>query len=117
MANSKLSADLLILKAVLLLRRAGNTYLTKAEQIADVRRWLSEDYFTEEDFFGWMEALKEDIAKTPEQREAEMLAFREELAQREAEQFYIECRSLRRDRDEWDDLWDDRARSCGATPW
>ena len=41
-------------------------------------------------------------------------AFRQRMIDIEAEQAQQEIDSMRIERDEWDDLWDDRARSCGA---
>ena len=79
-----------VLKAILMLRKLGNKSQTKEEQIAEQLQWLSEDYgYTEE-------------------------SIDEELSEREAQMEYEERMSARRERDEWDDLWDDRARSVGA---
>ena len=104
-----------VLKAILMLRKLGNKSQTKEEQIAEQLQWLSEDYgFTEESIDEWIGWLREKLAKTPEQREAESEQFIEELSEREAQMEYEERMSARRERDEWDDLWDDRARSVGA---
>ena len=84
-----------VLKAILMLRKLGNKSQTKEEQIAEQLQWLSEDYgYTEESIDEWI--------------------FIEELSEREAQMEYEERMSARRERDEWDDLWDDRARSVGA---
>lgn len=101
-----------ILKATLMLRRLGNTYQTKEEQIAEFAEWYTKENEAELD--RWIASMREDLAKTPEEREAEMEAFREELAEREAMMEYEERMSRRNDRDEWDDLWEDRARDAGA---
>lgn len=103
--------DQMILKAILLLRKCGNKYQSKEEQIAEQKKWLAEIPGYADEFEGWIQALKEDLAKTPEQREAEF----EEFLEREAEYDYQEQRMYaEHERDEWDDLWDDRARSVGA---
>jgi hypothetical protein len=65
-------------------------------------------------FEEWVEWLREELAKTPEQREEESRIACEEMAEREAEELYQELQSMRYERDEWDDLWADRARSVGA---
>ena len=101
-----------ILKATLMLRKLGNKYQTKEEQIAEFTEWYTEE--REVDLDEWIDSMREDLAKTPEQREEESRQFIEELSQREAELEYQERMSRRHDRDEWDDLWDDRARSVGA---
>lgn len=100
-----------ILKAVLMLRRNGNTYSTKEEQIAEQREWLAKGYYSEGEFFGWIDWLREELAKTPEQREEESRIACEEMAEREALMEYEDHHY----RDEWDDLWADRAREVGAT--
>lgn len=104
-----------VLKAILLLRKFGNKYQTKEEQIAEQFEWLSTcpDY-TESKIDEWICSLKEELQKTPEEREEESRRVCEELAQAEAEQEYEERMSMRHDRDEWDDYWDDRAKSVGA---
>ena len=102
-----------VLKAVLLLRRF-NKYQTKEEQIAECFNSLDKSYLTEEDIDSWIDSLREELAKTPEQREEESRKFVEELSYREALMEYEERMSARHERDEWDDLWDDRARSVGA---
>ena len=102
-----------ILKAVLMLRKWGNKYQTKEEQIAEQKEWLEKGWTTEEAIDEWINGLREDLAKTPEQREEESRRFCEELAEREAELEYQE-RMSGYGRDEWDDRWDDAARSVGA---
>ena len=104
-----------ILKAVLMLRRYGNTYSTKEEQIAEQKEWIENGLQTPASFFEWIDWLREELAKTPEQREAESEQNCIEMAEREAEYEYEERNYWRHERDEWDDLWDDRARDCGAT--
>lgn len=75
-----------ILKAVLLLRIAGNRYTAKEEQLQEVRDWFSKGYMTDESLQEWIDGLKEEIAKTPEQRKAESLELEERLSEYEAEQ-------------------------------
>lgn len=75
-----------ILKAVLLLRVVGNRYSTKEEQLQEVRTWFAKGYMTDESLQEWIDALKEDIAKTPEQREAESQEMEERLSEYDAEQ-------------------------------
>ena len=79
-----------ILKAVLMLRRCGNTYLSKEEQIAEQKEWLEMDPGYADRFDDWIDSLREELAKTPEQREDESRRFCEELAEMEAEQLYRE---------------------------
>lgn len=105
----------MIVKAVLLLRRCGNKTTTKEEQIAEQMKWAETipghiDVIPE-----WIESLRAELRKTPEQREAEE---RELEAIREAVELeMMECTTDRRNRDEWDDLWADRAREVGAIPY
>lgn len=107
-----MTLELKILKATLMLRKWGNKYQTKEEQIAEFTDWYPAE--KEADLDEWIQSLREDLAKTPEQREEESRQFIEELSQREWELAQQEMASMRHDRDEWDDLWDDRARSVGA---
>lgn len=111
-----MTIELKVLKGVLLLRKT-NTYTTKEEQIAELMDSLARGILDEKDIDEWIEFLKEDLVKTPEQREKEFEEWRESVAEYEAEQALWECRSWRHERDEWDDLWDDRARSVGAIRW
>lgn len=101
-----------ILKATLLLRKWGNTYQSKEEQIAEFTEWYTAE--NEKDLDTWIDSLKEDLAKTPEQLEEESRNFCEELAELEAQQEYEERVNNRYDHDEWYDLWTDRAISVGA---
>ena len=107
-------SDQTILKAVLMLRRLGNLYKTKEEQIEEQKRWIAEGFYSEGSFEEWIDWMRGELQKTPEQREEESRIACEELAEREAEMEYQERMSRRYDRDEWDDLWADRARSVGA---
>lgn len=114
-----MTIELKALKAVLMLRRLGNTYDTKAKQIADTLSWYRDSNvdghgLSESDLDDWISAMQVELAKTPEQREQEQAEWREQEAAWEWEQAQQEIASFRRDRDEWTDLWDDRARSCGA---
>ena len=117
----KVISDQMVLKAVLLLRRWGNKSQSKEEQIAQEKRWLAEDPTYRDGYEEWIESLKEDLAKSPEQREEGARIASEELAEAEAEYDAKMAREemewLRHERDEWDDLWADRARSVGAVMW
>ena len=83
-------SDQKILKAVLMLRRCGNKHRTKEEQIAEQKEWLKLDTEYADRFDSWIDSLREELAKTPEQREEESRRFCEELAEREAEILYQE---------------------------
>ena len=107
--------DQKILKAVLMLRKLGNTYTSKEEQIAEQKDWIANGYYSDGSFDEWIDWMRDELAKTPEQREEESRIACKEMAERDAEETYWEIRSMRHERDEWDDLWDDRARSVGAT--
>lgn len=107
-------SDQKILKAVLLLRRCGNRYQTKEEQIAEQKKWLRDDPEYAGQFDDWIASLKEDLAKTPEQKEREAEEFRKWLEKCDAEEAHKEYMSRRQERDEWDDYWADAARSVGA---
>lgn len=101
-----------IMKATLMLRKLGNKYQTKEEQIAEFTEWYPAE--KEANLDEWIDGLREELAKTPEQREEESRQFIEELSQREWELAQQEMAAMRHERDEWDDYWDDRARSVGA---
>ena len=103
--------NLKILKATLMLRKLGNKYDTKEEQRAEFSEWF---IGREDALDAWINDLREELAKTPEQREREMEQAREAMLKREAITAAHELESMRDNRDEWDDLWDDRARDCGA---
>ena len=79
-----------ILKAVLMLRRCGNISQSKEEQIEEQKKWLKLDPDYADRFDDWIDSLREELAKTPEQREEESRRFCEELAEREAEMMYQE---------------------------
>lgn len=78
------------LKAVLLLRKLGNRYLTKEEQLAETLQWYCKENDNEGDLDSWIFSLQRELAKSPEQREEESRLFCEELAEREADQLYRE---------------------------
>ena len=63
--------DQKILKAVLMLRRWGNKSKSKEEQIEEQKRWLEEDPAYADVFDDRIQSLREDLAKAPEQLEAE----------------------------------------------
>lgn len=77
-----------ILKAVLLLRRV-NRCNSKEKQIAD-----AEKYYTDEQINEWINSLKEDLSKTPEQLEKKSQEFIESLCDMEAEQARQEMESF-----------------------
>lgn len=52
-----------ILKAVLLLRKVGNRYTTKEEQVAEVQGWFDKGYMTDSSLQDWIESLKEELVK------------------------------------------------------
>lgn len=106
--------ELKVLKGVLMVRRLGNDYKTKEELISDQMEWIEKGWLDSNGLDEWIDGLRNELAKTPEQREEEARQFREELCQSEWEMAQQEMAYMRRDRDEWDDLWDDRARDCGA---
>jgi len=110
--------DQKILKAVLMLRRWGNKSQSKEEQIKEQKRWLEKDPTYAERFDEWIQSLREDLAKPPEQLEAEHEREFAEFLEREAEWDLREQQMYRdHSHDEWDDLWADRARSVGAIGW
>lgn len=72
--------DQKILKAVLMLRRWGNKFQSKEEQIAEQYRWLEADPEYANSLDGWIDSLREDLAMTPEERRAkEEREFEESL--------------------------------------
>ena len=83
-----------ILKAVLLLRKVGNRHTTKEEQVAEVQGWLDKGYMTDSSLQDWIEGLKEELVKTPEQLEAESEEFLERLCEADAEQARQEMESF-----------------------
>ena len=72
----------------------------KEEQIAEQLEWLKDPEYAKI-FDEWIDSLREDLKKTPEQREKESEEYLEELLEREAEQVREEILSMRHDRDEW----------------
>lgn len=99
--DPKLKESLLnqkILKAILLLRKCGNKASTKDEQIAEQKRWLKEGYTNEKSLDEWIQSLKEELAKTPEQKEKESQEFIEQLMAYEAKEALKELEEGRRTR-------------------
>lgn len=47
-----------ILKAVLLLRKVGNRYTTKEEQVAEVQGWFDKGYMTDSSLQDWIESFR-----------------------------------------------------------
>ena len=90
--------DQKILKAILLLRKCGNKASTKDEQIAEQKRWLKEGYTNEKSLDEWIQSLKEELAKTPEQKEKESQEFIEQLMAYEAKEALKELEEGRRTR-------------------
>lgn len=105
----------LILKGVLMVRRLCDNGVAKDEDLARTREWYAGSDL--DDLRRWVDSLREDLMKTPEQREEESRIACEELAEAEARMEYEERMAMRSDRTEWDDLWEDRARECGAICW
>lgn len=75
-----------ILKGVLLLRRCGNKYSSKETQIAEQKKWLESGYYSEEDLDKMILDLKEELAKTPEQKELESKEYIEWLMKKELQE-------------------------------
>lgn len=108
-----MTIELKVLKAVLLLRKI-NRYSIKEDEVSWTMSCIKNGLLSEQDIDDWIIRLKEDLPGTPG-KESEELS--EHLAECEAEQEYQERMSMGHVRDEWDDLWDDRARSVGAYRW
>lgn len=107
-----------IVKAVLMLRRLGNKYQTKEEQIAEQERWIAEFEGYAERFGEWVADMRADLAMTEEEAQAKHDKEFAEFLEREAEWDRKEQAMYREaERNEWDDLWADRARECGAVAW
>jgi hypothetical protein len=107
--------DQKILKAVLMLRRWGNKSQSKEEQIAEQYQWIEADPEYANSLDGWIDSLRKDLSMSPEERRAKEGKEFEEFLAREAEWDLQQQEMYRdRERDEWDDLWADRARSVGA---
>ncbi len=105
--------NLKILKAVLMMRKLGIKHQTKEEMLKEQKEWSKNpDYIDGMD--EWINSLRADIRKTPEEREAESERNLELMMEREWELAQQEMEIFRYERNEWDDLWDDRARSVGA---
>ena len=108
-----MTLELKILKATLMLRKLGNKYQTKEEQLAEFTEWYTAE--READLDEWIASMHADLILSPEELEAKRAKEFEEFLEREAEYESREQRIYRqRERDEWDDLWADRARSVGA---
>ena len=84
----------LIVEAVLLLRKVGNKSTAKEDQLAEVNEWFAKGYMTDESLQEWIDGLKQELAKTPEQREAESEEFLEKLCEFDAEQARQEIASF-----------------------
>ena len=72
-----------ILKAVLMMRRLCSYHQTKEEQIEEQRKWLVEDPTYADGLDDWIDSLRTELLKTPEQREEEGRQRSEERAERE----------------------------------
>lgn len=83
-----------ILKAVLLLRKVGNKYSTKEEQLQEVKDWFARGSMTDDSLREWISGLKEELAKTPEQLEAESEEWIKEVEEFELEQAKQEMSSF-----------------------
>lgn len=105
-----MNKDLKILKGVLLLRAwrkytakatmmskenyeafldmFGCRVITKEEDIESVKSCYK--YLSEEEFEEWLDSLRKDLKKTPEELEEESRISCEEMAEREAQELYDE---------------------------
>lgn len=106
-----MNKDLKILKGVLLLRASrkhtakatmvvseenyeafldmfGYRVITKEEDIESVKSCY--EYSSEEEFEEWLDYLRKDLKKTPEELEEESRIACEEMAEREAQELYDE---------------------------
>lgn len=99
-----------ILKSTLLLRKLGNKTYTIWEQNEETEKLYAND---ETALDNWIESMKEELSKAKEQRELEAELFRQELSYKEAMGEFAERKA---ERDEWDDYWNDVAKSVGAIP-
>lgn len=107
--------DQVITKAVIMLRLLGNKSASKDEQIEEQKKWLREFPDYKENFYEWINSMREELSLTPEEREARHEKEFAEYLEREAEWDLKEQKMYApRERDEWDDYWDDAARSVGA---
>ena len=101
-----------ILKGVLLLRKCGNTYNTKEWQIHEQEEWFKLGWMTEKDLDDWICSLKEELAKTPEQKEKESLEYINWL---------MECDAREVERDFDDDKYRIKSSTAGdyspGNPW
>ncbi|MCD7996399.1 MAG: hypothetical protein LUH21_04110 [Clostridiales bacterium] len=80
-----MTRELNILKAVLLLRKF-NKYRSKEARIEETKSNFEKGYMTDESLQEWIDSLKEDLSKSPEQLEKESQKFIESLCDMEAEQ-------------------------------
>lgn len=96
MGEKENQIKLKVLKAILLLRKF-NRSSSKEEQVAEVNEWIKEGIMTEQSLQEWINGLKEEIAKSPEQQEKESKQFIEEICKAEAEyyqsdkEYYTSC--------------------------
>lgn len=98
--------ELLILKGTLLYIKFYPG-LPKEEEREYTRSLVREGFLSKSDLVEWIDRLRDDL-HVFEEPSGEYEDYSEGM------EAYYECASLRRERDEWDDLWDDRARSVGA---
>lgn len=88
-----MTRELNILKAVLLWRKVGNTYHTKEKQIKEINRYFEKGYMSDESLQEWIDSLKAELSKSPEQVEAETKEHIERLCELDAEQARQEMES------------------------
>ena len=90
-----MTRELNILKSVLLLRKF-NRYTTKEKKIEEVKMYFADGYMTDESLQEWIDGLKEDLAKSPEQLEAEAEEFRKVLEEADAKEAKMEMEYLKK---------------------
>lgn len=90
-----MTRELNILKSVLLLRKF-NRSTTKEEQIEEVKMYFADGCMTDESLQEWIDGLKEDLAKSPEQLEAEAEEFQRVLEEADAEEARREMEYLKK---------------------
>lgn len=110
--------DLKILKAVLMMRRLATkrnfTYSQTKDEMLEEQKGYKKIPGYIEGMDEWIDSLREELGKTQEQIKEENERQLDLMAEHDWEMAQQDMEFLRNERDEWDDLWDDRARSVGA---